>query len=249
MNPNSGRFGGTWAFTFTFVMSAALTALGCSAGPGTAGDTAVGPQSDGRLSEIRDARAELSQDGRSDAVAESPAMLSCDNVGCSLPPLCDQGCQAPCGCCSCADGEATAINGVAVRCTGGCYVPLVDGGAEASDRRDGDNAVDGPACGERTCGASQICVYEYCGGGPAQCVAPGDGGLCPDRWSLMIGEICPATCQPGCAPPSCNNPPPHCADVPPACTNRVDCSCIPSAVCDGIPCAMVSRSTVTCAAQ
>src|SRR5579863_1702654 len=143
MNPNSGRFDGAQPFVSTFVMCAALGALGCRAGSGTAGDTAVDSRSDARASEIRDGRADLSQDGRSDGVAESPAALNCANVGCSLPPLCGQGCQAPCGCCSCAEGEITAINGVAGRCTGGCYAPVVDGGMEASDRGDGDGTIAG----------------------------------------------------------------------------------------------------------
>jgi hypothetical protein len=119
----------------------------------------------------------------------------------------------------------------------------------ATDRDEGGDALGGPACGEHKCGAGQLCIYEYCGIGPSQCVPPGDGGVCPDRWILMVGEICPTTGKPGCVPPPCENPPPHCADIPAACGGRVDCSCIPTDDCDRIPCAMVSGTDVTCGAQ
>jgi hypothetical protein len=46
----------------------------------------------------------------------------CANVGCAAPPLCSQGCQATCGCCSCAPGERSGN----LLCVGGCYVPAQD---------------------------------------------------------------------------------------------------------------------------
>lgn len=48
--------------------------------------------------------------------------IDCSNVGCSPPPMCDPGCTATCGCCSCADGEKIPVTGGFNLCQGGCYV-------------------------------------------------------------------------------------------------------------------------------
>lgn len=63
-----------------------------------------------------------------DTTAAPP--VSCATVGCGQPPLCEQGCQSPCGCCGCNEGE---LLGDSFRCTGGCYAritpPIRDAGA------------------------------------------------------------------------------------------------------------------------
>ena len=71
----------------------------------------------------------MSQDVHADAVSDSAAALSCAVFGCAAPPRCGEGCQAPCGCCPCAEGTLSYdVNGY-LRCTGGCYVDETDGGA------------------------------------------------------------------------------------------------------------------------
>lgn len=58
--------------------------------------------------------------------------IDCSNVGCGAPPVCTEGCGAPCGCCPCADGDTEVVNGTTYVCGGGCYAPVappVDGGS------------------------------------------------------------------------------------------------------------------------
>jgi hypothetical protein len=57
-----------------------------------------------------------------------PTPNQCAAVGCAASPLCSTGCQATCGCCSCAPGER---NGDLVCTARGCYepAPAADGGA------------------------------------------------------------------------------------------------------------------------
>jgi hypothetical protein len=111
------------------VMSGALCVLGCGAGTGLsnhdADDHFAERAGDVETSEIHDGHADMSQDSLTDAASESPA-LSCANVGCSAPPLCAEGCQAPCGCCFCSEGEIDNVNGVSLRCAGGCFAPVAD---------------------------------------------------------------------------------------------------------------------------
>ena len=62
--------------------------------------------------------------------------FSCANVGCSQPPLCSEGCTAPCGCCPCSPGVRS---GDLVCTTNGCYAPAV-----TPDAAGFDQAVDAP---------------------------------------------------------------------------------------------------------
>jgi hypothetical protein len=121
----------------------------------------------------------------------------------------------------------------------------------AVDVVDATARADGLTCGDQTCGDGQVCVFEFCGGGPVQCVAPGDGGQCENGWQYRVAD-CPGTgpngaSGPGCFPPSCQNPPPRCADRPAGCGDTLSCSCITPAVCGSPACAMTSGRTVTCA--
>jgi hypothetical protein len=122
---------------------------------------------------------------------------------------------------------------------------------DAANVTDGADAADatGIACGDAACAPGQICVHEYCGGGPAPCLDPEDGGVCWPTWTFDPGDICPATGHPGCWPPPCQNPPPHCADFPAACHGQLSCFCVPSTVCAPLPCAMASGTSIECAAQ
>ena len=54
----------------------------------------------------------------------------CRGVGCALPPMCSEGCRAPCGCCTCQPGER---NGDLLCTDQGCYVsaPPTDAGTDA----------------------------------------------------------------------------------------------------------------------
>ena len=113
-----------------------------------------------------------------------------------------------------------------------------------TDAGDGQDAL---ACGAMTCGAGQLCVMEFCGGGPNPCMAPMDGGVCPDGWSLEHGGTCPQVGGTYCYPPPCTNPPPHCEDRPAACADPLSCWCL-TGVCKFASCAMVSGNLVYCAA-
>jgi hypothetical protein len=126
-----------------------------------------------------------------------PAM--CANVGCAAPPLCSQGCQAPCGCCSCAPGERAGD----LLCVGGCYVPAPseDAGMDASGASDarGDVHIDGwrapAACllpfEVGPCDAA-IRVYAFVGGACVERLYGGCQGN-DNRFSSL--EECMATCE------------------------------------------------------
>jgi hypothetical protein len=75
--------------------------------------------------------------------------------------------------------------------------PVVDANSDGV----GD-ALGGTACGEHRCGAGQLCIYEYCGIGPSQCVAPGTAECAP-----MDGSSCWATfVRPRGNPAACRLP-------------------------------------------
>ena len=64
-----------------------------------------------------------------DAAADVPPN-ACANAGCAAPPMCNVGCQATCGCCSCSPGQRSGD----LLCTAeGCYVSApLDGGIDPS---------------------------------------------------------------------------------------------------------------------
>ncbi len=76
--------------------------------------------------------AKLTPDGGTDA--GSDAGIDCSRVGCAPPPFCDSGCTAPCGCCSCSEGQ---VQGGFV-CSGGCFAPISDAATEAATDAGGD---------------------------------------------------------------------------------------------------------------
>ena len=114
---------------------------------------------------------------------------NCATVGCSAPPLCSQGCTAPCGCCLCTPGERS---GDLVCTDQGCYGPVAaapDAGILVACSGEGD-----PLCGQ---GSS-------CIGG---CPLKGGGGLCSvaGRETCGCGIIDQPCTTPGleCLYPSC----------------------------------------------
>jgi hypothetical protein len=107
------------------VVSAGLCVLGCSAANHVADDHFAEPTGDAEISESQDGHADMPQDRPIDAASESPA------VSCAAgTPMCAQGCQAQCGCFFCTEGEIGNVNGISVLCSGGCWVPIVDGGPD-----------------------------------------------------------------------------------------------------------------------
>lgn len=62
--------------------------------------------------------------------AGGSSSIDCSAVGCAAPPMCDTGCEAPCGCCPCGDGQVQAVNGEDLVCTGGCWAHTAN---DASD--------------------------------------------------------------------------------------------------------------------
>lgn len=80
--------------------------------------------------------------------------LDCSNVGCSPPADCDTGCQAPCGCCSCTEGERQARGSDwPRRCIGGCWAPAYVGGCVQYGRpiANGESVEDPVGCNSCTC--------------------------------------------------------------------------------------------------
>jgi hypothetical protein len=109
---------------------------------------------------------------------------SCANVGCAAPPLCTAGCQATCGCCSCAPGER---NGDLVCTSGGCYAPApaTDGGA------DGGASICTLPFDVGPCDAA-ISVYAFVNGA---CVPRTYGGCQGNGNRFNTIEECMAACE------------------------------------------------------
>src|SRR5205814_9401982 len=59
--------------------------------------------------------------------------------------------------------------------------PLIDVSSDAAVDVVERAATDGAssACGTRSCGADEVCIFPCCGGAPPQCQPPPDGGTCP----------------------------------------------------------------------
>src|SRR5688572_22439926 len=87
------------------------------------------------------------------------AAPNCANVGCAAPPLCSTGCQAMCGCCSCAPGQRS---GDLVCTAQGCYEPApADAGIDHTPSPDA-----APNCANVGCAAPPLCstgCQETCG--------------------------------------------------------------------------------------
>lgn len=103
------------------------------------------------------------------------------------------------------------------------------------------------ACGTSTCSATQMCVARTCGGGPVLCEDEADGG-CTPGWHV---DTCGATGKLACVPDPCANPAPECVEIPAACGAALNCTCIPSDVCNGYgTCqSVVNVHDVTCGAE
>jgi hypothetical protein len=55
---------------------------------------------------------------------------NCTTIDCNAdPPICGAGCTS-CACCSCNDGDQTAIGGNPYVCASGCFTPLFDAGTD-----------------------------------------------------------------------------------------------------------------------
>lgn len=141
--------------------------IGCGGGPATsdAGASMDSPASDGwpeapdaRVGEDATGPGEDATDGtedatngedaprRDDARVEVDTGIDCSTIGCGAPPVCGEACDAPCGCCPCAEGEVVDRGGTAYVCTGGCYAPR---GGESGD----------PCSGSAECGPGLSCCY------------------------------------------------------------------------------------------
>jgi hypothetical protein len=113
--------------------------------------------------------------------------VNCANIGCGLPPLCSEGCRAPCGCCPCAPGER---NGTLICTDRGCYEPAPpsDAGADAGWKPPAICALPfdvGP------CDAAWR-VFAYVDGA---CVMRGYGGCGGNENRFWTLEECLATCE------------------------------------------------------
>jgi hypothetical protein len=80
--------------------------------------------------------------------------------------------------------------------------PAPDASDDGSDATDAASTDAGFACGNATCGASQICVYPPCG--CLRPIAPSDAAACADGSGMDCNQ------QPSCPPPPyCFTPSPQ----------------------------------------
>ena len=91
------------------------------------------------------------------------------------------------------------------------------------------------SCGDVTCGPTQVCVIQCCGGVPL-CDPRPDGGVC------TTVNCTTATGMPGCTR-ACTPPPRYCVDVNPTCGATLTCSCLPTGTC----CSVLSGRQALCA--
>lgn len=146
--------------TWLALASAALVVLapGCPSSTPAPGNDAARTDGGGAVD------AASAADTGSDASPGSDAGIDCSTVGCGAPPLCSEGCTAPCGCCPCSDGSEMGT----YVCTGGCWAPR------------GTGASGDPCSASTDCGSGLSCCYP-CGtpGCSNQCTptcTPGDPG-------------------------------------------------------------------------
>jgi len=135
---------------------------------------------------------------------------SCESVGCGQAPLCSDGCQEPCGCCSCALGQVQYIGGVSYSCLGDCWGPS-DGGPCSSDggdspcppgydcllRADGEHCVArvgegqscGPPFGAPFCASDLVCslVGPYVRSATCRVACGGDAECPLERYCSPAG--------------------------------------------------------------
>ena len=120
---------------------------------------------------------------------------NCANAGCAAPPLCSVGCQATCGCCSCAPGQ---LNGDLLCTSQGCYEPV-----RADSGIDHSGWSPAAACGlpfeAGPCEAA-IPVYAYVGG---TCVPRTYGGCQGNDNRFMTLEDCLVACEGRPVPNGC----------------------------------------------
>lgn len=110
-----------------------------------AGDDAPGSGEDAAESGEDAASGEDAPNGE-DAPVEVDSGIDCSTIGCGAPTVCGERCDAPCGCCPCAEGEVVDRGGTAYVCTGGCYAPRGGGS--------------GDPCGSSAeCGPGLSCCY------------------------------------------------------------------------------------------
>jgi len=136
--------------------------------------------------------------GAPDAATGAPdagaAVFNCAMAGCSSPPLCSEGCRAPCGCCSCSPGVRSGD----LVCTDQlCYAPAP---APAPPAPDAGILVGCSGEGDPLCGKGSSCIEG--------CPDKGGGGLCSvvGRETCGCGAIVYQPCTtPGlqCLYPSC----------------------------------------------
>lgn len=131
----------------------------------------------------------------------------CALVGCSEPPLCSEGCTAPCGCCFCTPGER---RGDLICTKSGCYAQAVapDAGILLACSGQGD-----PLCGQ-----ASSCI--------TGCPSKGGGGLCSVAGREMCG--CGIIDQP-CTTPGLECLYPSCCDYQGLCLTPAE----RQAVCSG----------------
>jgi hypothetical protein len=99
--------------------------------------------------------------------------LDCSTVGCAPPPMCDTGCTAACGCCSCGDGDLFDGPSGPMICQNGCFVPVA-------------------TCGGLTgavCASDEYCDF------PNGCGGDDSTGVCKKRPQGCTAD-CPGVC--GC---------------------------------------------------
>ena len=123
--------------------------------------------------------------------------IDCSNVGCAEAPLCEEECQAECGCCGCAPGETRDVGGTTYLCAGDCFAAPDPCACPADAPTDGaacDTACEGRACAYEDCAGAGLAVARC--SSSAWTVAV---GACGDQPCGPQGSSGGQTCDPGFA--------------------------------------------------
>ncbi len=114
--------------------------LGCGGGDAPAGtdsgvardlgsdadsDSGTGTDSGADIDSGNDTDSGIATDSgtATDSGGATDSGIDCSTIGCGAPVVCGVACDAPCGCCPCADGEVVTLDGASYVCSGGCYAP------------------------------------------------------------------------------------------------------------------------------
>jgi hypothetical protein len=246
------------------LLAPAICVLACSgsnSGQSSAGNQAGAASTGGAAGGAIGSGGARSNGGFTSAgrTSSSGGGISAGGSGAGAPGGCrfDSDCGPALGCYMCP--ASYCMNGKCVSTAFPSYGGASSGSGGIAGRGDRTDAGSGGEddggtipCGDTTCNADELCVYNSCGGTPIVCQPRDTSGSCPSGWQFSVVS-CPQLAGGGCSPPPCTTPPPYCAPIPSTCTTvpteTTDCTCANSVCRIGSCRVVVAKRAVHCDLQ